>query len=554
MSDGVAGALQVALLVAALLAAQGPLGAWIARSVSSTRHLGAERVVYRLAGVDPDADMRWAVYARSVLVFSAVSVLALFALQRLQAALPLSVGLPGVEPATAWNTAVSFVTNTNWQSYSGESAMGHLVQAAGLAVQNFLSAAVGVCVAIALVRGFTRSRTDRLGSFWADLVRVVVRVLLPLSLVAAVVMLLGGVVQNLSAPTTVTTLTGGTQTLVGGPVASQEAIKELGTNGGGFYNANSAHPFEGPSAWVSLLQVFLLLVVPFSMPAALGRLVGDRRQGRLLLAVMGGLWLLAVTAVTWAETTGAGLVPQAAGASVEGKETRFGEALSALFAASTTATSTGAVNSFHDSYTAAGGGVLMLSMMLGEVTPGGVGSGLYGMLVLTVLAVFLAGLMVGRTPELLGKKIGPQQMVLVALNVLAMPALLLVGAAVTAGVPALVDASVQDAGPHGLSEVLYAYASAANNNGSAFAGFGAATTYQNTALGVVMLLGRFVPLVLVLALAGSLARQSAVPAGAGTLSTRSPVFGALLAVVVVVVAGLTFVPALALAPLAEALS
>ncbi len=507
-----------------------------------------------MAGVDPDADMRWPVYARSVLVLSAVSVLLLYGLQRVQAELPLALGLPGVPAPTAWNTAVSFVTNTNWQSYSGETAMGHLMQAGGLAVQNFLSAAFGVSVAVALVRGFTRSRTDRLGSFWADLVRTCVRVLLPLSLVAALVLLLGGVVQDLAEPTTVTTLTGGEQTLVGGPVASQEAIKELGTNGGGFYNANSAHPFEGPSAWVSLLQVFLLLLIPFSMPAALGRLVGDRRQGHLLLAVMGGLWLLAVTAVTWAETAGRGLVPQAAGAAMEGKEVRFGEALSALFAASTTATSTGAVNSSHDSYTAAGGGVLLLNMMLGEVTPGGVGSGLYGMLVLAVVAVFLAGLMVGRTPELLGKKIGPRQMVLVALSVLTMPALLLVGAALTAGVPALVGASVQDAGPHGLSEVLYAYASAANNNSSAFAGFGAATTYQNTALGVVMLLGRFVPVVLVLALAGSLARQTAVPAGAGTLSTRSPVFGALLAVVVVVVAGLTFVPALALAPLVEALS
>ncbi|ROP44658.1 potassium-transporting ATPase subunit KdpA [Pseudokineococcus lusitanus] len=544
----------VALLVAALLLVQRPLGAHIARTLTSGRHLLPERVVYRVAGVDPDADMRWAVYARSVLVFSAVGVLLLYGLQRLQPVLPLALGLPGVEPATAWNTAVSFVTNTNWQSYSGEAVMGHLVQAAGLAVQNFVSAAVGLCVAVALVRGFTRSRTDRLGSFWADLVRVCVRVLLPLSLVAAVVMLLGGVVQNLAAPTAVPTLTGGEQVLVGGPVASQEAIKELGTNGGGFYNANSAHPFEGPTAWVSLFQVFLLLVVPFSMPAALGRLVGDRRQGRLVLAVMGGLWLATVALVTWAEAVGAGAAPQAAGAALEGKEVRFGTALSALFAASTTGTSTGAVNAFHDSFTAPGGGVVLLNMLLGEVSPGGVGSGLYGLLVAAVVAVFVAGLMVGRTPELLGKKIGPPQVVLVALYVLTMPALVLVGAALTAGVPALTDASVQDAGPHGLSEVLYAYASAANNNGSAFAGFGAATTYQNTALGLVMLVGRFVPLVLVLALAGSLARQQVVPRTAGTLPTTTPVFGGLLAVVVLLVAGLTFVPALALAPLAETFS
>ncbi|RCK69624.1 potassium-transporting ATPase subunit KdpA [Desertihabitans brevis] len=544
---------QLGLLVLALVLVHRPLGDHIARSLTSERHLAGERVLYRLGGIDPAADQRWTVYARSVLAFSLVSVLVLYVLQRVQGWLPLALGLEGVDPATAWNTAVSFVTNTNWQSYPGESTMGHLVQAAGLAVQNFLSAAVGLSVAVALVRGFLRSRTDRIGNFWVDLVRGVVRLLLPMAFLAALVLLVGGVVQNLSGPEQLTTLDGSTQTLVGGPIASQEAIKELGTNGGGFFNANSAHPFEGPSAWASLFQVFLLLVIPFSLPRTLGTLVGDLRQGRAVLAVMGGLWLTSVALVTWAELAARGSVPQAAGAAMEGKEVRFGEALSALFAASTTGTSTGAVNAFHDSFTAPGGGVLLLNMLLGEVAPGGVGSGLYGMLVLAVLAVFLAGLMVGRTPEYLGKKIGRREITLVALYVLTMPTLVLVGAALTAAVPGLAETSVQDPGPHGLSEMLYAYASGANNNGSAFAGFGAATDYQNVAIGLAMLLGRFVPVVLVLALAGSLARQAPVPAGTGTLPTHTATFVGLLAFVVVVVAGLTFFPALALAPVAEAL-
>lgn len=559
MSAGTAAVLQVALVVAALIVAQRFLGDHLARTFTDERHLRVERVVYRLVGVDASADQRWSSYARSVLGFSLVSVLVLFAFLRLQSVLPLDRDLPGVDPATSWNTAVSFVTNTNWQSYSGEAAMGHLVQMAGLAVQNFLSAAVGIAVAVAMVRGLTRSRTDRVGNCWVDVTRGVVRVLLPMAFVASLVFLAAGIVQNLAPDTTVTTLAGGSQTIVGGPVASQEAIKELGTNGGGFYNANSAHPFEGPTAWVSLFQVFLILVIPFSMPRMFGRMVGDLRQGRALLAVMGSLWVASVAATTWAELRGSGSVPQAAGAAMEGKEVRFGEALSALFAASTTGTSTGSVNAFHDSFTAAGGGVTLANMMLGEVSPGGVGAGLYGILVLAVLAVFLAGLMVGRTPEYLGKKIGRREVTYVALYVLTMPSLLLVGAALTAGVPELREASVQDPGAHGLSEVLYAYASASNNNGSAFAGFGAATTYQNTALGLAMLFGRFVPILLVLALAGSLARQQPRPAAVGSatasgaLPTHTPVFVGLLSFVVVVVAGLTFFPALSLAPIAEAL-
>ena len=554
MGDAAAGALTIAVLVAALAVAHAPLGDYIARTLTSSRHLVVERPLYRLVGVDPDADQRWPVYARAVLAFSAVSVLFLYAFQRLQHLLPLSLGFPGVAAPTAWNTAVSFVTNTNWQSYSSEATMGHLVQAAGLAVQNFASAAVGIAVAVALVRGFARSRTDRIGNFWVDLVRICVRVLLPLSIVAAVVMLLGGVVQNLSGPTSITTVAGSTQTITGGPVASQEAIKELGTNGGGFFNANSAHPFEGPTAWVSLFQVFLLLVIPFSLPRTFGRLVGDRRQGIAITAVMGGIWLIMVTLAVWAQQAAGGAVPRAVGTASEGTEVRFGDVLSALFGASTTGTSTGAVNSMHDSATAAGGGAYLLNIMLGEVAPGGVGSGLYGMLVLAVIAVFLAGLMVGRTPEYLGKKIGRTEVTLVALYVLTTPALLLVGAAITAGVPALREASLANTGSHGLSEILYAYASAANNNGSAFAGFGAATTYQNTVLGLVMAFGRFVPMLLVVALAGTLAKQAPVPASTGTLPTHGPVFASLLVFVVIIVAGLTFFPALALAPIAEALS
>lgn len=553
MSGAVAAWLQVGLLVLMLAAVHVPLGDHLWRTWTSPRHLRVERVLYRVGGIDPDAEQTWPVYARSLLAFSAVGVLLLYALLRLQAHLPLALGMPGVEPAGAWNTAVSFVTNTNWQWYSGEQTLGHLAQAAGLTVQNFVSAAVGLAVAAALVRGFARSAADRVGSFWVDVVRGTVRVLLPLALVAAVVLLLGGVAQSFSGPQDVTTLSGATQQVPLGPVASQEAIKDLGTNGGGFFNANSAHPFENPTPWTNLLEVFLLLAIPFSLPWTFGRTVGDRRQGFAVLGVMGGLWAAAVAVTTWAETHALGTVPQAAGAALEGKEVRFGPAASALFAVSTTGTSTGSVNAAHDSLTALGGGTAMLNMMLGEVAPGGVGAGLYGMLVMAVLAVFLAGLMVGRTPEYLGKKIGRREVTLVALYVLTVPTLVLVGAALTAGIPALTAASVQEAGPHGLSEILYAYASAANNNGSAFAGFSAGTPYQNVALGLVMLLGRFVPVVLVLALAGSLARQDRVPAGPGTLPTHGPVFAVLLGGVVVVVAGLTFFPALALAPVAEAL-
>ncbi len=545
-----AGILFVASLALVLLVVHSPFGDYMYRVYSTPNHLRVERVVYRLGGIAPDSEQSWAIYARSVLAFSVVSVLFLYLLQRVQSFLPLNMGHPGVRPDTAWNTAASFVTNTNWQAYSGESTMGHLVQMAGLAVQNFLSAAVGMAVAIALVRGFARSRTDKLGNFWADLVRGSVRVLLPVAVVAAVVLVAGGAVQSFSAGQTVTTLTGGQQTLLGGPVASQEAIKEFGTNGGGFFNVNAAHPFENPTAWTNWLEIVLLLAIPFSLPRTFGRIIGDKRQGYAIVAVMAVLAVLSMTAVQAAELSHHGTVPAAVGASMEGKEVRFGVSNSGAYATMTTLTSTGAVDSAHDSYTSLGGGALMANMMLGEVAPGGDGSGLYGMLVLAVLSVFLAGLMVGRTPEYLGKKIGSREIKLASLAFLATPALVLAGTAVAMGLP-VGPAAMLNTKAHGLSEVLYAFTSAANNNGSAFAGISANTPWFNTALGLTMLLGRFLPIIFVLGLAGSLAQQKPTPVSAGTLPTHRAQFVGMLTGVTIILVGLTFLPALALAPLAE---
>ena len=552
MSDTVAGLLQATLLVVALAVCYRPLGDYIARVYTSDRHLRVERGMYRVMGVDPDADQRWPVYARSLLAFSLVGVLLLYTVQRLQDHLPWSLGFPAVEPGQAFNTATSFVTNTNWQSYSGESTMGYLVQMAGLAVQNFVSAAVGMAVAVALIRGFTRSRTDRLGNFWVDLVRGSLRILLPIAVVAAVLLIAMGAVQNLSSGVDASTVTGGAQTITGGPVASQEVIKELGTNGGGFYNANSAHPFENPNPVSNLFEILLLLLIPVALTRAFGVMVGDRRQGYAILATMTVLWL-AVLGTVWAmEVAHPGAALQAAGASMEGKETRIGEPGSALFATSTTGTSTGAVNSFHSSFSAIGGGALILNMGFGEVAPGGTGTGLYGILVLAIVTVFIAGLMVGRTPEYLRKKITAREIKLVSLSILVMPVAVLVGTGIAMAFPGPRE-SILNAGPHGLSEVLYAFMSATNNNGSAFAGLSANTDFYNTGLGLAMLVGRFLPIVLVLALAGSLARQTPVPATAGTLPTHRALFASMLAGVIVIVAGLTFFPVLALGPLAEGL-
>jgi K+-transporting ATPase ATPase A chain len=552
MSDTTAGLLQVGLLIAALAACYRPLGAYLARVYESKHDTRAERIVYQAMGVDPKADQRWPAYARAMLAFSAVGVLFLYALQRFQSHLPLSLGFPGVAPAQAFNTAASFVTNTNWQSYSGESTMGHLVQMSGLAVQNFVSAAVGMAVAVALIRGFIRNRTDRIGNFWIDLVRSCLRILLPLAVVSTVLLLALGAVQNFSAGTDATTLTGVHQTITGGPVASQEAIKELGTNGGGFYNANSSHPFENPNAFSNILEIFLLLLIPVCLTRTFGLMVKDKRQGYAILAAMGVLWAVVLVGVWIAEATHPGTAPTLASASMEGKETRFGVPASALFATSTTGTSTGAVNSFHDSFTSLGGGLTILNMGLGEVSPGGTGTGLYGMLVLAIVSVFIAGLMVGRTPEYLRKKITVREIKLVSLSILTMPVLVLAGTGLAMGMSKPKE-SILNPGPHGLSEVLYAFMSASNNNGSAFAGISVNTGFYNTALGLCMLAGRFIPIILVLALAGSLARQQPVPATAGTLPTHRLLFVGMLTGVVVIVAGLTFFPALALGPLAEGL-
>ncbi|MEU7171866.1 potassium-transporting ATPase subunit KdpA [Micromonospora tulbaghiae] len=551
MSMTTAGVLFVLSLVAALVAVHRPFGDHMYRVVAGTRSSLLERGIYRLVGVNPAAEQTWGVYARSVLAFSAVSLLFLYAFQRLQNHLWLSLGFDPVVPHGAWNTAVSFVTNTNWQWYSGESTMGHLVQMAGLAVQNFVSAAVGIAVAVALVRGFARSRTGELGNFWVDLTRVTLRILLPIAVLGALALMLGGVVQNLSGGTDVTTLTGGTQTVTGGPVASQEVIKELGTNGGGFYNANSAHPFENPTAWTNWLEIFLILVIPFSLPRVFGRMVGQKRQGYAIVAVMAILAVAGITLTNVFELTGDGTVPQAVGAALEGKEVRFDVSNSATFAAATTLTSTGAVNSFHDSYTALGGMMTLGNMMLGEVAPGGVGAGLYGLLILAVITVFVAGLMVGRTPEYLGKKIGAREIKFASMYFLITPALVLAG---TAAAFATGNASTAlNVGPHGLSEVLYAFTSASNNNGSAFAGITVNTPWWNIALGLCMLLGRFLPIIFVLALAGSLARQQPTPASEGTLPTHRPLFVGMVVGVTVVLVALTFLPALALGPLAEGL-
>ncbi len=552
MSDTTAGLLQAGFLVVLLAAVHVPLGNYMARVYAGSRHSRVERGLYRVMGVDPDADQRWSTYLRSVLAFSVVSLLFLYGFQRVQQHLLLSLGFPAVKADQAWNTAASFVTNTNWQSYSGESTMGHLVQMGGLAVQNFASAAVGMAVAVALVRGFARSRTDRLGNFWVDLTRGSLRILLPLAFVFAVVLLVGGVIQNFHGYHTVTTLAGGQQTLTGGPVASQEAIKELGTNGGGFYNANSSHPFENPTKWTNLVEIFLLLMIPFSLPRTFGKLVGDVRQGYAILAAMATIWVVSVVGITAFETAHHGSALQAAGAAMEGKEARFGVPASSLFAASTTLTSTGAVNSFHDSFTPLGGGITIFDMMTGEVAPGGVGSGLYGILVLAVVAVFVAGLMVGRTPEYLGKKIQAREMKLASLYILATPACVLIGTGIAMALPGE-RAAMLNAGPHGLSEVLYAFTSASNNNGSAFAGLAVNTVWYNTALGLAMLFARFLPIIFVLALAGSLARQQPVPVTAGTLPTHRPLFVGLLLGVILIVVALTYFPALALGPLAEGL-
>jgi K+-transporting ATPase ATPase A chain len=553
VSTTTAGILFLIALVVALAAVHVPFGDYMYRVYTSEKHLAGERVIYRLIGANPKAEQTWGAYARSVLAFSAISLLALFTLQLVQGKLPLHLHDPTtpMTPALAWNTAVSFVTNTNWQAYSGETTQGHLVQMAGLAVQNFVSAAVGMAVAIAFVRGLARRNTSELGNFWVDLVRGSIRILLPISILSAVLMVVGGTIQNFGLhDQAVTTITGGRQIIPGGPVASQEVIKHLGTNGGGFFNANASHPFENPTSLTNWLGIFLIAVIAFSLPRTFGRMVGNRKQGYAIVAVMTVIAAASVSLMMLFQLQAHGTVPTAVGSAMEGVEQRLGVANSAVFATATTLTSTGAVDSFHDSYTSLGGMVTMFNMQLGEVAPGGVGSGLYGMLVLAIITVFVAGLMVGRTPEYLGKKITPREIKLAATYFLVTPLIVLTGTAIAMAMPGQREGML-NTGPHGLSEVLYAFTSAANNNGSAFAGLSVNTEWYNIALGLAMLIGRFLPIILVLALAGSLARQGSTPPSVGTLPTHRPQFVGMVAGVTLILVALTFLPMLALGPLAE---
>jgi potassium-transporting ATPase potassium-binding subunit len=554
MSSTAAGWLQFALLFVMLGACYVPLGNYIARIFTSDKDWAVERGFYKLIGIDRTADQKWSVYLRSILAFSFISVLFLYGIERLQHYLPYSQGLPAVTPDTAWNTAASFVTNTNWQNYAGEATMGYVTQMSGLVVQQFLSAAVGLCVAIAMIRGFTRSRTDKLGNFWVDVTRCVIRLLLPLSIVGGLILIAGGAIENFNAYHTITTLSGAHQTIVGGPVGSSEWIKDMGNNGGGWFNTNSAHPFENPNPFTNLMEIFALLLIPFATPRAFGKMVGDNKQGYALLAVMVIIWALAVGGISLfeAHTATGGTATTLAGHAAEGTEVRFGTPGCSMFAASTTVTSTGAVDCFHDSLTPFGGGIALFDIALGEIAPGGIGAGMYGILILAIVTVFVAGLMVGRTPEYIGKKIRPVEMKYAALYFLSLPVLILTAAGLSIGTP-IGQRAIFNPGPHGLTEVVYAFASMANNNGSAFAGLGSADAWYQVMGGFVMLFGRFLPEIFALGLAGSLARQQPVPASAGTLDTRTPLFVGMLVGVVLILVGLTYFPALALGPFAEGL-
>jgi K+-transporting ATPase ATPase A chain len=544
-------AVELAVVAAVLAAVHVPLGNYIARTFTSTRHTRLEAAVYRAARVNPDADQPWHQYLRGLLAFSAVGIGFLYLLLRVQSHLPYSLGHSGVGPALAWDTAVSFTTNTSWQSYAGESTMGHVALAVGLGTQGFLSLAVGCAAAAALVRGLARRETQAVGNFWVDVTRAALRLVLPLAVLGAVVLIAGGVVQNWDHAHTVTTITGAHQTLLGGPVGSWEPVKLLTGDGGGAFNVNSAHPFENPTPFTNTIEIILMLLIPSAFPRAYGRMVGDRRQGWALAAVAAVLLIAGTGAGLAAQAGHHGTVATAVGSSTEGTELRNGVASSALFGVAATASADGAANSSYDSFTSLGGGVLVANMMLGEIAPGGGGSGLYGLLMIATITVFLAGLMIGRTPEYLGKRIGRREMTFVALYAVSLPATLLVGTAVAMAFPAG-RAGMGNTGAHGFSEVLYAMTSAANSNGSAFAGLTANTTFYNTLLGIVMLFGRYLPMVFVLGLAGALARQKPKAVTTATLPTHTAFFVAMTTGVAVLVTLLSFAPALALGPLAEA--
>jgi len=566
--------LQLALYLAILLMLVKPLGWYIARvyegqSVGIDRVLGpVERLIYRLAGVRPDEEMDWKTYATAMVVFNIAGLLVVYTLQRLQGSLPFNPqSLPDVSPDSAFNTAVSFATNTNWQSYAGEATMSYLTQMLGLTVQNFASAATGMAVLVAMIRGFTRHTAQTIGNFWIDLVRTVFYILLPLSVIAALILVSQGVVQTFNAYQTVTPLQSSAypqgQLVALGPAASQIAVKQLGTNGGGFFNANSAHPFENPTPLSNLVEMLSILLIPAALCYTFGKMVGDTRQGWAILAAMVSIFLALLGVAAAAEQSGnpaftlLGITQRAsalqAGGNMEGKEVRFGIVNSALWAAATAAASNGSVNAMHDSFTPLGGLVPLWLMQLGEVIFGGVGSGLYGMLVFAIIAVFVGGLMVGRTPEYLGKKIEAFEMKMASLVILIPPTIVLLGTA-AAVVTEGGLAAIYNPGTHGFSEALYAFSSAGNNNGSAFAGLGADAPFYTITLGIVMLVGRYWLAILTLAIAGSLARKKVIPAGAGTLPTDTPLFVAMLIGVVIIVGALTFIPALALGPIVEHLT
>ncbi|MXN50781.1 potassium-transporting ATPase subunit KdpA [Shinella sp. AETb1-6] len=558
------GWLQISLLFLAVLFVIKPLGLYMARVFSGERTILSpvlgpiEGGFYRMSGVDPNKEQGWLAYTLAMLAFSLAGFLALYAMLRFQAHLPLNPqGFPAVPADLAFNTAVSFVTNTNWQNYAGETTLSHFSQMAGLTVQNFLSAATGMALAVAFTRALARSKVTTLGNFWVDMVRATLYVLLPLSIVVALTFVAMGLPQTLDASVTARTLEGANQVISLGPVASQEAIKQLGTNGGGFFNVNAAHPFENPTAWSNYLNIFAMLSISAALVYSFGQMVGNRRQGWALISAMAILLIAGVTVTYWAEAQGnpilTALGVDPALGNMEGKEVRFGQAMTALYAAVTTGLSDGGVNGMHGSFTGLGGLVPMFLMQLGEVLPGGVGSGLYGMLVFALLSVFVAGLMVGRTPEFLGKKIEGREMTFAMLAVLILPLVILGFTAISAMLPFAV-ASIGTAGPHGLSEILYAYTSTAGNNGSAFGGLTGNTPWYNTTLGIAMLLGRFAYVVPVMAIAGSLAAKVKAPASAGTFPTDGPLFVGLLIGIILILGGLQFFPALALGPVVEHLA
>lgn len=541
----------MAALIAVVVILHVPLGNYMA-TVYTTGHWRVERALYRIVGVQADDQQTWTKYLGSLMAFSVVGLLGLYAILLLQTHLPQPWGHNGMTPALAFNTAISFTTNTSWQNYPGESTLGHIGLVAGLGVQAFASAAVGMCVAVALIRGLIATPNGELGNFWVDLVRTVVRILLPLSIVLAVVLLAQGVVANFAGVQEVTTLAGGTQTITRGPVAAWEPIKLMSGDGGGAFNVNSAHPFENPTPASSLIEIVAMLLIPLAFIRTFGVMIGDKKQGWALFAAVAALFVVGTVAIMWAQMAGHGTVVDAVGAHTEGTETRFGVPGSALFGQAATASGDGAANASYDSFASLAGAVLLMNMMLGEVAPGGAGSGLYGLVVMALLAVFLGGLMVGTTPEFLKKRLRARHMKLVSLYILVLPLTILVGCAVAMALPGQ-RASMLNAGPHGLSEVLYAFTSSAANNGSAFGGFSGNTTWYNVVLALAMVAGRFIPIIAVMALAGTFADQRPGVVTAGTLRTHQPTFIALIVGVTLIMVGLEYLPALALGPVADAL-